>query len=61
MRFFWTFFWTLLLTEMLNYVVSSMNGAAFHLETGIILAVVATILVFVVTLILPNEPVEDHN
>jgi hypothetical protein len=38
-----------------------MNGAAFHLETGIILAVVATILVFVVTLILPNEPVEDHN
>ncbi|MGM0753448.1 MAG: DUF2929 family protein [Bacillota bacterium] len=60
MRFFWMFFWAFALTEMLTYVVSSMNGTAFHFETGLILSVCVTVLVFIITLVLPNEPVEKH-
>jgi predicted PurR-regulated permease PerM len=60
-RFFWTFFWAFLLTQMLNYVVSSMNGLSFHFMTGLVLSVVITVLLFVMTLIIPNDPVEDHH
>lgn len=60
MRFFWTFFWAFALTEMLTYVVSSMNGTAFHFETGLLISVIVTVLLFVVTLVIPNEPVEKH-
>lgn len=60
MRFFWTFFWAFLLTEMLTYVVSSMSGAAFDFKLGAILSVGITILIFVMSTIIPNEPVEKH-
>jgi hypothetical protein len=60
MKYFWTFLWTFLLVEMLTYVVTSMTGAHFDFMTGLILAVGATILIFVVTLVIPNEPVEKH-
>ncbi|MEH7335839.1 DUF2929 family protein [Neobacillus drentensis] len=60
MRFFWTFFWLFLLVQMLTYVVSSMNGVAFDVKVGSILAVAVTILVFVVSSLIPNEPVEKH-
>ncbi|MDN3015094.1 DUF2929 family protein [Paenibacillus sp. BSR1-1] len=60
MRFFWTFFWLFLLVQMLTYVVSSMNGVAFDVKVGSILAIAVTILVFVVSSLIPNEPVEKH-
>ena len=60
MRYFWTFFWTFLLVEMATYVVSSMIGIAFDAKNGAIVAVAATVLIFIVPLILPNEPVEHH-
>lgn len=60
MRFFWTFFWTFLLVQMLNYVVSSMTAVTFDFMTGTILAVVVTILLFVVSQIIPNDPVDHH-
>ncbi|MBP2241155.1 uncharacterized membrane protein YhaH (DUF805 family) [Cytobacillus eiseniae] len=50
-----TFFWTFLLVQMINYVVSSMIGAAFNLQTGTILAVCATILIFIVAVIIPDD------
>lgn len=61
MRFFWTFFWAFLLIQMLTYVVSSMIGTAFDFKTGSILAVGATILIYLVPLIIPNDPVEKHS
>ncbi|WP_442600318.1 YjzD family protein [Neobacillus sp. D3-1R] len=60
MRYFWTFFWTFLLVQMLNYVVSSMSGTEFNFVTGTILAVIVTVLLFIVSLIIPNDPVEHH-
>lgn len=60
MRFFWTFFWTFLLVQMLTYVVSSMVGIPYQFETGTILAIATTVLIFVVPQIIPNDPVEKH-
>ncbi|MDE3838205.1 DUF2929 domain-containing protein [Bacillus methanolicus] len=60
MRYFWTFFWTFLLIQMLVYVTGSMIGTEFDLRTGSILAVAATILIYIVPIILPNDPVEKH-
>ncbi|MEI5906516.1 YjzD family protein [Bacillus spongiae] len=60
MRYFWTFFWTLLLVEMLSYVVSSMNGIEFNPEAAAILAVITTLLLFVVSAVIPNDSVEEH-
>lgn len=60
MRFFWTFFWSFLLVQMLTYVVSSMNGAAFDFKLGAIVSIGVTILVFVISAIIPNEPIEKH-
>ncbi|MEH7122162.1 DUF2929 family protein [Bacillus sp. JJ1532] len=60
MRFFWTFFWTFLLVQMLTYVVSSMLGLAFDFKTGSILAVGTTILIFVISTIIPEGPVEKE-
>lgn len=61
MSYFWTLFWTFLLVQMLNYVVSSMTGATFDLVTGSILAVIVTVLLFVVSVIIPNDPVDHHS
>ncbi|MGM0846847.1 MAG: YjzD family protein [Bacillota bacterium] len=60
MKYFWTFFWTILLVEMTVYVVSSMNGAPFEFQTGLILGVVSSILIIIVSMVIPNEPVENH-
>lgn len=60
MQYIMTFFWTFLLSEMVVYVVSSMNGAAFHFETGVLIAVVVTVLLFILTALIPNDPIEKH-
>jgi hypothetical protein len=60
MRFFWTFFWTFLLVQMLNYVVTSMSGTTYDFMTGTIIAVAATVLIIVVSFIIPNDPADHH-
>lgn len=45
---------------MLTYVVSSMNGAEFNFQLGALLAVITTFLIFVVSAIIPTEPIEEH-
>ncbi|MBM7653703.1 YjzD family protein [Neobacillus cucumis] len=61
MRIFWTFFWSFLLVQMLTYVVSSMTeGAVYNFAQGSIAAVVVTVLILIVTTIIPNEPVQKH-
>jgi hypothetical protein len=37
-----------------------MSGVSFDFVSGSIAAVVVTILVFVVSAVIPNEPVEKH-
>jgi hypothetical protein len=45
---------------MLNYVAGAMIGVSFDLNSGTIIAVVATILILVLPAILPNEPEGKH-
>lgn len=59
MRYTWTFFWVFLLIHMTTYVVSSMRGASYDFMQATILAVIATILVYIVAAILPDGPVEE--
>jgi hypothetical protein len=54
-KYFWTLFWTFLLVEMLTYVVSSMIGSTFDFVTGAIVAAGATILILVLSAIIPEE------
>lgn len=44
---------------MTTYVVSSMGGIAYNFTQATIIAVVATILIYIVAAIIPDEPVED--
>ncbi len=60
LQYLMTFIWTLILSEMVVYVVSSMNGAAFHFETGVLISILATVLLFVLTALIPNDPIEKH-
>ncbi|WP_100330575.1 YjzD family protein [Bacillus xiapuensis] len=60
MRIIMTFFWTFLLTEMLAYVVGSMNGAEFDWFAGLIISVITTILLLAVAALTPNDAVEQH-
>lgn len=60
MRYFWTLLWTFLLVQMLNYVAGAMIGVSLDLQTGSIIAVVATIIILALPAILPNEPEEKH-
>ncbi|MEG0261052.1 MAG: YjzD family protein [Lysinibacillus sp.] len=55
MQYIITFFWSFLLISMLNYVVSSVLGADFHFQVGVIISVVFSVLIFVVGAIIPNE------
>jgi uncharacterized membrane protein len=45
MRYFWTFLWSFLLSNMLVYVVSNMEGSHFDLMQSTILAVVFTVII----------------
>jgi hypothetical protein len=60
MRYFWTLLWTFLLVQMLNYVAGAMIGVPLDLQTGSIIAVIATIIILAFPAILPNEPEEKH-
>ncbi|WP_442852650.1 YjzD family protein [Bacillus sp. 1NLA3E] len=57
LRYFWTFFWTAILVQMVVYVGSSMIGTEFDFMTGVILAIPVTVLLIVIPMIIPNDPV----
>ena len=59
MRYTWTFFWVFLLIHMTTYVVSSMGGATYDFILATTLSVIATILIYIVAAIIPDEPVEE--
>ncbi|WP_309086819.1 DUF2929 family protein [Domibacillus sp.] len=60
MQYIMMFVWTFLLSEMTVYVISSMNGAPFHFEIGVFIAIVLTLLLIIVIKLIPDEPIEKH-
>ncbi|EON73457.1 YjzD family protein [Lysinibacillus sphaericus] len=59
MQYIVTFVWSFLLVSMLNYVVSSVLGVPFDFQTGAIISVVFSVLIFVIGAIIPNEPTPE--
>ncbi|SOC35074.1 YjzD family protein [Ureibacillus acetophenoni] len=59
MQYIATFFWSFLLVTMLNYVVSSVLGVTFDFVTGAIISLIFSVLVLIVTAIIPNEPTPE--
>lgn len=59
MQYIMTFIWSFLLVTMLNYVVSSVLGAHFDFVTGAIISVVFSIIILIMTAVIPNEPTPD--
>ncbi|WP_193224590.1 YjzD family protein [Bacillus sp. B1-b2] len=55
-----TIFWTFVLSQMLVYVVGSMNGVPFSFTMGLILTVVFSLLVFLISAIIPDEPTRQE-
>lgn len=45
---------------MLVYVVGSMNGVPFSFTMGLILTVVFSLLVFLISAIIPDEPTHQE-
>ncbi|PAQ14395.1 YjzD family protein [Bacillus sp. FJAT-42315] len=60
MQYIMTFFWSFLLIQMLSYVVGSMNGVEFAWMPGTIISIIVAILLFVISALVPNDPVEHH-
>lgn len=60
MQFIFTFIWSFLLFTTLNYVVSSVNAVPFDLGLGAIVSVVAAVILFIMSAILPEEPLPDY-
>ncbi|WP_246938625.1 YjzD family protein [Bacillus pinisoli] len=62
MRYFWTLFWTFLLIQMVLYVVSSMQGGTYDFVQGSIIAVVFSILIFILgDALVPKENAQKHH
>lgn len=60
MKYIWTLFWTFLLVLMLNYVAGAMIGVGLDLAQSTILAVVSTVIILVISAVLPNGSEENH-
>ena len=60
MRYIVTFIWVFLLMHMVTYVVSSMIGVDYSFQTGAVLSIPITIIVSLLPLVIPNEPVDQH-
>ncbi|MBE3568707.1 MAG: YjzD family protein [Bacillales bacterium] len=60
MRFIMTLVWAFLLSVMLVYVVGAMAGAAFNFNLSLLLTFVFAILIFLLSSLIPDEPVEKH-
>jgi len=59
MQYIVTFIWSFLLVSMLNYVVSAVIDVPFDFQTGAIISVVFSVLIFVIGAIIPNEPTPE--
>ncbi|WP_203332410.1 DUF2929 family protein [Planococcus beigongshangi] len=61
MQFIGTFFWSALLITTLNYVVSAVQNVDFNLMTGLYMSLVVSVLVFVISAIIPESPAPEKH
>ncbi|CAD2073248.1 YjzD family protein [Phocicoccus pinnipedialis] len=56
MRYIVTFFWAFLLTQMVNFILNSLNGGGqLYVGIGVLLAVLITLTVFILDIMLKPD------
>ncbi|CAD2072902.1 MAG TPA: YjzD family protein [Jeotgalicoccus sp.] len=66
MRYIATFFWAFLLTQMVNFILNSLNGGGqLYVGIGVLLAVLISLTVFILDIMLKpdknyREVIEDE-
>lgn len=62
MKYIMTLFWSVILTHVLGYVVSSVQGTENNYTLVTVIGVIIAILIFVIDAVLPkNEAIADHH
>lgn len=61
MQFIGTFFWSFLLISLLNYVVSAVQNVDFNFMLGVYMSVVVSILIFIISSIIPESPAPEKH
>lgn len=59
MRYFWTLFWSFLLSHMVVYVTSSMNGTGYNFTQGTVTAIFFAIIVFALGAVISSDEVTE--
>lgn len=61
MQYIGTFVWSFLLISLLNYVVSAVQNVHFDFMLGVYISLVVSVLIFVVSAIIPDEPAPENH
>lgn len=61
MQYIGTFFWSLLLISLLNYVVSAVQNVDFNFMLGVYISVAVTILIFIMSSLIPETPAAEKH
>ncbi|KAA1042581.1 YjzD family protein [Macrococcus equipercicus] len=62
MQYIMTFVWSFILVHMINFVLMSLGGGqALHLATASLLSVIFAVLVILISMTLPDDPVPHHS
>ena len=61
MQYIGTFLWSFFLISLLNYVVSAVQNVPFDFMIGVYISVGVTILIFVMSAIIPEGPTPEKH
>ncbi|MDN7244414.1 YjzD family protein [Planococcus shenhongbingii] len=61
MQYIGTFLWSFLLISLLNYVVSAVQNVPFDFMMGVYISIGVSILIFVISSIIPDEPTPEKH
>lgn len=61
MQYIGTFLWSFLLISLVNYVVSAVQNVPFDFMIGVYISVAVSILIFVLSAIITDEPTPEKH
>ncbi|MDQ0429051.1 MULTISPECIES: YjzD family protein [Caryophanaceae] len=61
MQYIGTFLWSFLLISLVNYVVSAVQNVPFDFMIGVYISVAVSILIFVMSAIIPEGPAPEKH
>lgn len=61
MQYIGTFLWSFLLISLVNYVVSAVQNVPFDFMIGVYISVAVTLLIFVLSAIIPEGPAPEKH